>query len=224
MEHLTPNSPTRPARTIRRLGEGSLFPGLLLILAIAVSGCPTSESESGGGGKPTTSTASNQGLLTAYLLLEDTLSQEAKLGALGFLKKITFDRPVPEIDEIMDRISEISEERLDELKGLRALAPNASADPDFMDPIGEAITSNATDAGMDEMLDREGAFGIRFVFLQAQATRMVSAIALAAAEVETNERRKKWLEDLSVEFESIRDDLVRVVEKYVRQEGAAQKK
>jgi hypothetical protein len=51
---------------------------------------------------------------------------------------------------------------------------------------------------------------------------MVSAISLAAAEIETNERRKAWLLDLSKEFESIRDELVVIVEKYVLQEGAAQ--
>ena len=222
MASLTSTSPTLPATLDRRLGNRSLLFGLLLVLTVIVSGCPTSEKENETGGKPATSATGNQGLLTAYFLLEDTLSQEAKLGALGFMKKITFDRPVPEIDEIMNRISEVSKQRLAELEELRALAPDVSSDPEFMDPIGEAITSIATDAGMGEMLDRKGSFGIRFVLLQAQATRMVSAIALAAADVETNERRKKWLNDLSVEFESIRDGLVRVVGKYVRQEGAAQ--
>ena len=170
----------------------------------------------------TASTAVDQGLLTAYVLLEDTLSQEAKLSALAFLKKITFRRPVPEIDEVMHRLSDISDERLEELEELRQLAPDVSRDPSFTDPIGEAITSSATDSGMDEMLDLDGSFGIRFILLQAQATRMVSAISLAAAEIETNERRKRWLMDLSKEFESIRDELVVIVEKYVLQDGAAQ--
>jgi len=196
-----------------------IFP---LLLALTVLACPSAEKESASSQRPTASTGVDQGLLTAYVLLEDTLAQEAKLGALGFLKKITFSRPVPEVDEIMNQLSEVSKKLLDELEELRKLAPDASAAPDYMDPIGEAITSNATDAGMDEMLDRNGSFGIRFVFLQAQATRMVSAIALAAAEIEPNERRKKWLIELSSQFESIRDELVVIVEKYVRQEGAAQ--
>lgn len=194
----------------------------LLILALVLSGCPASDKEPTSNRKPAASAVVNQGLLTAYVLLEDTLSQEAKLGALGFLKKITFSRPVPEIDEIMNRLSDISKARLGELEELRRLAPDVSADPTHLDPIGEAITSNATQAGMDEMLDREGSFGIRFVLLQAQATRMVSAISMAAAEIETNARRKKWLTNLAEEFESIRDELVVVVEKYILQEGAAQ--
>ena len=171
----------------------------------------------------TASTPLDQGLLTAYVLLEDTLSQESKLGALAFLKKITFQRPVPEIDEIMSRLSDLSSERLDELESLRELPPDVSAGPTFMDPIGQAITSNATQSGMDEMLELNGSFGIRFILLQAQATRMISAIALAAAEIESNQRRREWLIDLAEEFESIRDELVTIVEKYVLQEGAAQK-
>ena len=140
-------------------------------------------------------------------------SNRRRLGGIGGclrypLKKITFSRPVLEIDEIMNRLSDISKARLGELEELRQLAPDVSADPTHLDPIGEAITSNATKAGMDEMLDREGSFGIRFVLLQAQATRMVSAISMAAAEIETNARRKKWLTNLAEEFESIRDELV----------------
>ncbi len=196
---------------------------LFIVLTFTMVGCPIPEEGNASGKKsPTADSGVSQGLLTAYAILEDTLSQEAKLGALGFLKKITFSRPVPEIDALMKRISKVSEKRIDELEDLRKLAPDASAAPDYMDPIGNAITSNATRSGMDEMLDRHGSFGIRFVFLQAQATRMVSAIALAAAEVEPNERRRKWLKDLSIEYESIRDALVVIVEKYIRQEGEAQ--
>ena len=165
----------------------------------------------------------DQGLLTAYVLLEETLSQEAKLGALGFLKKITFRRPVSEVDDIMSHLSDVSNERLDELEALRILSPDVSMGPEYMDPIGEAITSNATNSGMDEMLDREGSFGIRFILLQAQATRMVGAIALAAAELEPNQRRKEWLTKLALEYESIRDELVVIVEKYILQEGEAQR-
>jgi hypothetical protein len=211
-----------PAAPIRKINRRFSFVGLSLVLAFVVSGCPSSNEVKALDDEKGASAAGNQGLLTAYVLLENTLSQESKLGALAFLKKITFRRPVPEIDEIMDRLSDISQERLDQLEELRQLAPDVSALPTFTDPIGEAITSSATESGMDEMLDLDGSFGVRFVLLQAQATRMISAISLAAAEIETNERRKKWLTDLSKEFESIRDELVVIVDKYVLQKGAAQ--
>lgn len=193
-----------------------------LVMALLFSGCPVVESENAQSEKKPAAAEVDQGLLTAYFLLEDTLSQEKHLGALGFLKKITFSRPVPEIEELMHRLADLSKELLDELEELRKLPPDVSAAPNDMDPIGDAITSNATGEGVEEMLNINGSFGIRFILLQAQATRMVSAIALAAVDLETNERRKKWLKDVARDFESIRDELVVIVEKYVLQEGAAQ--
>jgi hypothetical protein len=195
---------------------------LALLLVLAAACCPGGEGAAGTDPAATDEKAERQGLLTAYMLLEDTLSQESKLGALAFLRKITFRAPVPELQEIMHRIADTSDERLDELERLRALPPDVSAAPDYTDPIGEAITGNATDAGMKEMLALKGPFGIRFVLLQAQATRMIASIASAAADLEVNERRRKWLRDLSKEYESIRDELVDIVERYVLQQGAAQ--
>jgi len=74
-----------------------------------------------------------------------------------------------------------------------------------------------------EMIEIGGSFGVRFVFLQAQATRMVYAIATAGAEIEPNERRAEWLRRLAAEYEGYRDELVGIVEKYILQQGAAQK-
>ncbi len=202
----------------------ALFFTLLILLAGGLPGCALVDGGFRGDRSVKEPASPDQGLLTAYVLLANTLSEESKLGALGFLKTITFHRPVPEVDEIMDRLSDISSDRLDELETLRSLSPDVSMGPKYMDPIGEAITSNATDAGMDEMLDFGGSFGIRFVFLQAQATRMVGAIAMAAAEIEPNQRRKKWLTDLAKEYESLRNELVVIVEQYIMQEGDAQEK
>jgi hypothetical protein len=195
---------------------------IFLTFTSLASGCALIVAEKTPEPSAIASTSVDQGLLTAYFLLADTLSQESKLGALAFLKKITLRRPVPELDEVMSRLSDTSSKRLDELESLRTLPPDVSADPTHMDPIGEAITTSATESGMNEMLDRNGSFGIRFVFLQAQATRMIAAISQSAAAIESNQRRKKWLTDLADEYESIRDDLVVIVEKYVMQEGAAQ--
>jgi hypothetical protein len=194
--------------------------GRLLALVAGLSfagGCPQSDD---GKRARTASSGPDQGLLTAYELLEDTLREEARLGMLGVLKKITFQRPVPEIDEMMKRLSETSKARLEELEELRALPPDVTQPPDFSDPIGEAITSNATKLGTGEMVEIGGSFGVRFVLLQAQATRMVHAIAAAAAEIESNERRRKWLTDLGDEYEGYRDELVVIVEKYILQQGA----
>ena len=90
-----------------------------------------------------------------------------------------------------------------------------------VDAIGAAIARTAKEAGTDEMLSGES-FGIRFVLLQAQATRMVAAISEAAAGMETLSKRRAWLTSVAAEYEGFREELIDVVEKYVLQEGAAQ--
>ena len=198
----------------RRVVGAAVTASIFLLIFTA---CPMAQEEAA---KKPTAGRSDQGLLTAYELLESTLGEEAQLGLLGIFKRFTFQRPVPEIEDIMKRVGATSKKRLEELEDLRKIAPDVSSAPDFTDPIGEAITSGATNSGMKEMVDFGGSFGIRFIFLQAQATRMVNAIASAAAEIETQKERKKWLMDLGAEYEGFRDELVVIVEKYILQEGA----
>lgn len=200
------------------LGRFSLVVWALLL----VPGCALSKGEQQAELPRSGSAAPDQGLLTAYELLESTLTEESRLGLLGFLKKITFSRPVPEIEDIMTRLAETSGQRLEELEEVRRLSPDVSQEPNWMDPIGEAITSSATTIGLREMTARGSGFGVRFILLQAQATRMVYAISNAAADLETNRRRKKWLTDLAVEYEGFRDELVQILGKYIMQKGAAQ--
>ena len=58
------------------------------------------------------------------------------------------------------------------------------------------------------MLSRNGGFDVRFVLLQAQATRMVAAMATATARFDPNSERKKWLKSLANEYEGYRSDLI----------------
>ena len=68
------------------------------------------------------------------------------------------------------------------------------------------------------------AFDLRFMLLQAQATRMISAMATAIAKYEPNTERQKWLLEVAREFEGYRDNIVEVIRKYIRGAGAAQQK
>jgi predicted O-methyltransferase YrrM len=120
----------------------------------------------------------------------------------------------------MKRLSRTSKQRLEELEELRVLSPDVSAEPDPTHEIGRLITSHATTAGRGEMVEIGGSFGVRFVFLQAQATRMVYAIATAGAEIEPNQQRAQWLTTLAAEYEGYRDELVVIIEKYILQQGA----
>ena len=192
---------------------------LLAVLALSVAGCDQLQ---GSEPKPP-STSAHEDLLMGYTLLADTLSDESHLRALKILKKVTFRGPVEEVGKAMDVLAKASKTRKGELKDLRKLAPDVRGEPATSSPIGDAITALAKDAGTSEMLDREGAFNLRFMLLQAQATRMVSAMSLAIAEHEPNAERKKWLKAVAKEYEGYRDQIVDVILKYVEGKGAGQK-
>jgi hypothetical protein len=169
-------------------------------------------------------TSAHEDLLMGYGILADTLSDESHLRALKLLKKVTFRGPVEEVGKAMDVLAKASKQRKNELEDLRKLAPDVTGEPATHSPIGDAITAVAKDVGTHEMLDRDGAFNLRFMLLQAQATRMVSAIATAIAEHEPNAERKKWLGAVASEYEGYRNQIVDVILKYVEGKGAAQAK
>jgi hypothetical protein len=166
--------------------------------------------------------AAHQDLLMGYELLANTLADESKLGALKWLKTLTLSGPVDEVRTTMDALSKACKQRAKELEDLRKLAPDVTAEPAARSPIGDAITSVATEAGKHEMLGNS-AFDLRFMLLQAQATRMISAMATAIAKYEPNSKRQKWLLEVAREYEGYRDNIVEVIRKYIRGAGAAQK-
>lgn len=202
---------TRPLRSVPRLAAIAL--GSLALIVCGNASAPASWAEN--------QKAASRDLLIAYDILAETLSDESKLKWLGLLKRVTFDRTAPEVEDLLKRISASASERSDELEDLRNLPPDVSMEPAGTDPIGDAITAMAKEAGTSELMEGD-AFGLRFVVLQAQATRMVAAIAEAAAQVETQPRRKAWLESLAAEYEGLREELLDVLELYVLQKGAAQ--
>jgi hypothetical protein len=61
------------------------------------------------------------------------------------------------------------------------------------------------------MLSRKGGFDVRFVLVQAQATRMVAAMAKAIVRFDPNPERKAWLKELAAEYEGYRGDLIRYI-------------
>jgi hypothetical protein len=202
-------------KTDLRLRVASLAACVLL----AGAGCDQPETS-----KPALpATAAQQDLLMGYELLADTLAEESQLGALKVLKKLTFRGPVEEVGEAMDAIGKASKRRGKELEELRKLAPDVTGEPAKRSPIGDAITAVAKDAGKEEMLG-DSSFDLRFMLLQAQATRMVSAMASAIAQYEPNAERKKWLGEVAREYEGHRDDVIEDILKYIRGKGAAQQK
>jgi hypothetical protein len=208
----TPNT-SPPARNFR---DSSWALGLLIgTVLLALVGCdrrPAAETTAKSHAK------SRQDLLMGYDLLASTLSDESSLGTLDFFKKITFNGPNKEIDKMMKALSDASSRRASELTKLRHLAPDVSDKARAESPIGDAITSIARDIGESEMTSRNGGFDVRFVLLQAEATRMLSVIATAIARFDPNHKRKGWLKSLAIEYEGYRTDMT----KYIGGKGGAQ--
>jgi hypothetical protein len=182
--------------------------GLLLISAVlsALVGCDH-KSE-----KKTTADStehSRQDMLIGYDLLAYTLSEESRLSTLNLFKNLTFKSPNKAIENMMQTLSDASKRRASELTKLRRLAPDVTDKPTEESPIGDAITAVSKDIGKSEMMSRDGGFDIRFILLQAQATRMVTAIATATARFDPNRERKVWLKKVAAEYEGYRDEIVK---------------
>ena len=181
-----------------------------ILLAAIVGGCGLLERA-----KPAPQSESERqaDLRMGYSMLADTLSDESGLKTLEFFKKITLDSPSQQVGEIVDKIDATSEKQSAQLEKLRRLSPDVSGTPPSSSPVGDAIRAVAKELGKDEMLSREKDFDTRFLVLQAQATRMVAAMAKAIARFDPNENRVKWLLALSSQYEGIRDDLIDAIAK-----------
>ena len=151
-------------------------------------------------------------LLVGYSLLAQTLGSEEKLKYLLWLREATFQGPGKEVERLMTLIYEKSGKLSAELEKLRELSPRVTGTPPAS-PIGDAIQAAAQWNGTKEMLFPDGKFGVRFVLLQAQATRMVAVIAKQTAKIDPNPKRKKWLETVGEEFEGFREQFVKAMEK-----------
>ena len=58
--------------------------------------------------------------------------------------------------------------------------------------------------------------------MQAQATRMVSAISNAIAEFDPNPDRQAWLRAVSDQYEAYRDQIIAIINKYLSRAGEDQ--
>ncbi len=181
-----------------------------LLAVVVVAGVDVLQGETGIA-RAETETRTQENLEVGYSLLESSLRDESQLKWLLLMRKLTLNKPPAEIASIMERISETSKRRAAEISKLRRLKPDVSREP-APSPVGDAIQASAKAVGMHEMVFPDGAFNIRFLFLQAQATRMIAVIAVETAGLDPNEERSKWLRKLAKEFEGLRDELVKSVE------------
>ena len=118
------------------------------------------------------SDSDQKSLEIAFTLLEHSLDAESELKWLIIFKKLTLHGPAEEVEVVMKKIQKASSARSKELQTMRKLAPSVTGAPP-PSPMGDAIEAAAQEAGTEELLFSSGVFNIRFLFLQAQATRMM---------------------------------------------------
>ena len=84
----------------------------------------------------------HEDLLTGYGLLSESLTAEAHLKWLLWLRELTLQGPAEEVERLMTTIYEASSKRADELEKLRKLSPDVTGEPP-PSPIGDAIQAAA---------------------------------------------------------------------------------
>ena len=166
--------------------------------------------------------------LIGYQILHHTLEKESQLKYLHWLRYVTFRGPEEELKEIMTTIYNTSKKRTTELERLWKIPydPIIQIEKTPISLIGDSIQADVEYSSTIEMLSISmpssssssssssttkspwKTWDIRFFFLQAQATRMVSGVATSIRKFERNDERRKWLIELAEEYEKIREDLV----------------
>lgn len=159
-------------------------------------------------------------LLIGYKLLHHTLKKESQLKYLHWLRNASFRGPKGSLKSVLTTVYQTSQTRLQELEELFVDqspeillkdAPKSAMGDSLQDDVeksstGELVPLPFSSSSSSSLPHLE--WGVRFGFIQAQATRMVVALSTSLLKFETNEDRKQWLIQLADEFEGIRETLV----------------
>lgn len=177
-------------------------------------------------------------LLTGHKILHHVLDKEAQLKYLQWIEIVVhFPRSRASssigFQALFTDLHQVSLQRkralqrwwtkcnYDDVDRCHESSPSSVLDLSFapISPIGDAIQDKAEFLGMLELIT--GLFSrsspvkwkVRFLALQAQATRMVAGIALSTASIEIDQRRANWLRQLAEEYETLRE---RVIEEWTK--------
>jgi len=163
-------------------------------------------------------------LLVGYKILHHTLKKESQLKYLHWLRDATFRGPKGSLKTLLTTIYTTSQTRTNELENtLFGLFPVVALNETPKSAMGDSIQDDVEKSSTAELVPIPSLssssssntnktpyleWGVRFVFIQAQATRMVVALAMSLKKFEQNEERKQWLTELADEYEAIRESLV----------------
>mmetsp|Transcript_29028 Transcript_29028/g.43857 ORF Transcript_29028/g.43857 Transcript_29028/m.43857 type:complete len:196 (+) Transcript_29028:58-645(+) len=154
---------------------------------------------------------SRQELLLGYKMLTNHLENGSKMKDLILLRKGTFRAPSDELERLMLLVAESSRRFKTELQSLRALEPALNEVAPSLKLL-DKMEQISVKSGQLDMLFPKGSFDVRFVALEYLATQMTSSTALSTSYLDPNKERRAWLESVSKEFNSIREQIISSIE------------
>lgn len=141
---------------------------------------------------------------TGYSALKLFLEDEEHLTTIRRTKMvITFSSISDGSSKLIDDIASSSESALEELEKLAAAKPRIKLIEFSDDQIGKAtFDSLRTTAGKEFLFVDAEDFEKNLLVSQLKVLRVISHLALALEEKETNSKRKKWLRKLAAKYEN----------------------
>jgi len=171
----------------------------LLILALALVACiddgkdPVSHSDT-----------TLQSLNVGYDILRDTLRDEQHLKTIRYTKTIVTFKSISEpTKQVIDDIAQTSAVALEELEQLASLTPGIIFDIDRAGQIQQMTRDALRITTAKEFLTSKEDFEVRLLVSQTQALRFISHVTKELSDIETNTKRKEWLEIISDQFEKL---------------------
>jgi hypothetical protein len=139
---------------------------------------------------------------SGYSALKLFLEDEQHLTTLRRVKLvIAFEGISDKSTRLVDEIAETSEQALDDLEKLAAARPVIVFEEFSDDSIGKATFDSLRIAAAKEMLLESDDFEKDLLLSQSNILRVISHLAKQIAEMETNAKRKDWLNKLSTRYE-----------------------
>lgn len=139
---------------------------------------------------------------TGYSALKLFLEDEQHLTAIRRTKMIfTFSGISDGTSNLVDDIADSSEQALEEMEKLLAIKPRIKCVDFSNDLIGKATFDSLRFTTGKDFLFESDDFEKNLLVSQLKVLRVISHLALQLEEIETNNRRKTWLNKLAVRYE-----------------------
>jgi hypothetical protein len=171
----------------------------LLMLILAFVAC------NGHAKAPVSHTDGQRDLLNdGYAILHATLGDEQHLKTIRLTKTIVTFKSISEpTRNIIDDIAQTSSAALEEIEQLASLSPEILFDAGRDERIEQKTRRALRITTAKEFLTSKENFEVILLVSQTQALRFISHLARELSDIETNTRRKVWLDTLSDRYEAL---------------------